>query len=80
MRLRNASIMSSLLALALCAPLAAQAEDAAKGGGDGGTSAASPAQTGDPLGDIIVTARRRAEDAEKVPAALSVIDGSLLDH
>lgn len=31
-------------------------------------------------GEIVVTARRRAEDAQKVPGALSVVDGALLDR
>lgn len=32
------------------------------------------------LPDVIVTARRRAEDAQRVPAALSVVGGDLLDQ
>ena len=34
----------------------------------------------DGLPDVIVTARRRAENAQKVPAALSVVGGGLLDQ
>jgi len=44
-----------------------------------GAPAVDTAADQDPL-DIIVTARRRAEDAQKVPASLSVIDGALLDR
>jgi len=44
-----------------------------------GAPAVDTAADQDPL-DIIVTARRRAEDAQKVPASLSVIDGGLLDR
>ncbi len=32
------------------------------------------------LPDVIVTARRRAEDAQRVPAALSVVGGDLIDQ
>jgi iron complex outermembrane recepter protein len=32
------------------------------------------------LPDVIVTARRRAEDAQRVPAAMSVVGGDLLDQ
>lgn len=32
------------------------------------------------LPEVIVTARRRAEDAQRVPAALSVVGGDLIDQ
>ena len=58
--------------LAACAasvvPVSAYADD-------GRSGAEAPAPGGDP---IIVTARRRAEDAQKVPAALTVADGEAL--
>jgi len=42
---------------------------------------ARPAGTArDMLPDVVVTARRRAEDAQRVPAALSVVGGDLLDR
>lgn len=41
---------------------------------------ASDQDNGAGLPDIIVTARRRAEDAQRVPGALSVVDGNLLDQ
>ncbi|MET1081891.1 MAG: hypothetical protein ABWY12_02410, partial [Burkholderiales bacterium] len=34
----------------------------------------------DGLPEVIVTARRRAEDAQTVPAALSVVGGALIDQ
>lgn len=37
-------------------------------------------RTTDGLPDVIVTARRRAEDAQRVPAALSVVGGDLVDQ
>ncbi|WP_174280035.1 TonB-dependent receptor [Sphingomonas bacterium] len=47
------------------APDAQATDDEDKGGG---------------LPDVIVTARRRAEDAQKVPGSLSVVGGNLLDQ
>ncbi|USI73389.1 TonB-dependent receptor [Sphingomonas morindae] len=52
------------------APVAAPTGDAADAGAD-------PAPG---LAPVIVTARRRAEDAQRVPAALSVVGGALLDQ
>lgn len=45
------------------------------------TQARASANTGDPavLDSVIVTARRRAEDLQTVPASVAVIDGDLLD-
>lgn len=39
-----------------------------------------PSPDANALPDVIVTARRRAESAQKVPAALSVVGGDLLDR
>ncbi|WP_342659099.1 TonB-dependent receptor (plasmid) [Sphingomonas sp. NY01] len=41
---------------------------------------AQASETDEGLPDVIVTARRRAEDAQRVPAALSVVGGALLDQ
>ncbi|WP_445326711.1 TonB-dependent receptor [Sphingobium sp. AN641] len=50
---------------------AAMAQDQADPSADAGSSSVQP---------IIVTARRRAEDAQSVPAALSVVGGAHLDR
>jgi iron complex outermembrane receptor protein len=41
---------------------------------------AEAADNTDGVADVIVTARRRAENAQKVPAALSVVGGALIDQ
>ena len=41
---------------------------------------ASDDGAGDGLPEVIVTARRRAEDAQRVPASLSVVGGNLIDQ
>lgn len=46
---------------------------------DASQSAADDAAD-DGLPEVIVTARRRAEDAQRVPAALSVVGGDLIDR
>ncbi|MGC3982980.1 MAG: TonB-dependent receptor [Steroidobacteraceae bacterium] len=43
-------------------------------------TASTSAEAGDTLETIIVTARRREEDLQSVPAAVSVVDGELLDR
>ncbi len=47
---------------------------------DATTAADAPAASEDGLPDVIVTARRRTENAQKVPAALSVVGGDLIDQ
>ncbi|CAN5120358.1 TonB-dependent receptor [soil metagenome] len=70
MRLFSLPSMSAALALTLVAsPALADPEDAAP---DGASSIAT--------NDITVTARRRVEDAQSVPIALSVVSGALLDR
>jgi iron complex outermembrane receptor protein len=44
------------------------------------SAADAPAVSEDGLPDVIVTARRRPENAQKVPAALSVVGGDLIDQ
>ena len=51
---------------------------AAAGQGPSATEAASERTGG--LPDVTVTARRRAEDAQSVPASLSVVGGELIDR
>ena len=46
---------------------------------DHGDDGARPAEDS-AVPDVVVTARRRAEKAQQVPAALSVVDGALLDR
>ena len=72
MRTRFGWMLSSVLVFSLFAPAAAQA-----GPGD---APEAEAQTGDPAAEILVTARRRPEDAQNVPASLSVVGGALLDR
>ncbi|MDB5674010.1 MAG: hypothetical protein JWM65_992 [Sphingomonas bacterium] len=78
MRLRVVAAMCSAFAVVVLAS-AAQAE-----GGENAAPAAPAAAAGggepDALSDIIVTARRRAEDAQTIPGSLSVIDGALLER
>ena len=59
------------LLMTAAAPLSAHA---------GQAPAAPSAEAGDAAGPIVVTARRRAEDAQAVPVSLSVVDGALLDR
>lgn len=66
MRLFTILPMSAALACALVSPALAASDEA---------SIATSSTT-----DITVTARRRAEDAQSVPIALSVVGGALLDR
>lgn len=75
--------MSKRLAVLLCAgaivpasPLPAVAQTAAPR--DTASDAAEASDRG--LPDVIVSARRRAESAQRVPASLSVVGGDLLDQ
>ena len=73
------SRVASMLAGAAC--VAANAPPARADTAPAAAEAPSPAADGAPgLPEIVVTARRRAEDAARVPAALSVIDGALIDR
>ncbi len=93
MRLCVAAMASAALALGFCTPATAQAKDDARPGADTvqPISAPDPAPASQPdrpgpekgtdaLLHITVTARRRAEDAQKVPQSLSVVSGTLLDR
>lgn len=68
-------IRSSLLAAALIAPLSAANAQTASASGDTGS-----AQTGDigGLQEIVVTAQRRSENVQKMPASISAIGGDEL--
>lgn len=77
---RNAIVSTATATLALMAvPGAAQGNPSVDPASeDAGTAAAKRASDG--LPDVIVTARRRAEDLQAVPGALSVVGGDLLDR
>ena len=65
--------------VALATPAYAQERSASEGDADTASTTAGEAdQTG--LADITVTARRRAEDAQRIPGSLSVVSGALLDR
>ncbi|WP_313540317.1 TonB-dependent receptor [Sphingomonas sp.] len=75
----NAFVLSlgALALIAVAAPAGAQTEDPqskSQLGVQGDDADASG------LAEVVVTARRRAEDAQRVPAAMSVVGGDLLDQ
>ncbi|WP_232494064.1 TonB-dependent receptor [Novosphingobium kaempferiae] len=70
---RRAVVLSVVGLIAAALPALAQADEAAP-------DAAERASSGDGLPTITVTARRREEDAQSVPAAISVVGGALLDR
>lgn len=73
--------MSKRFAILLCAVvMPALAPSAYAQSTDATTAANASAASDDGLPDVIVTARRRAENAQKVPAALSVVGGDLIDQ
>ncbi|MEG3151907.1 TonB-dependent receptor [Sphingomonas sp. ZT3P38] len=72
MRVVLAVTTSLALSCGLCGPGTASAAPA--------DEAAAPAGDAEGLPDITVTARRRVEDAQKIPGSLSVIGGDLLDR
>ena len=65
--------MASLVAVLM--PAGAQASDAA-----GDAAAVATADTALRVPEILVTARHRLEDAQVVPAALTVVDGDLIER
>ena len=84
---RRALALASVPLLALLAPTAGAqtaATDATRGEpGAPQVAAADAGNTAEPqagLPDVVVTARRRAEDAQAVPGSLSVVGGPLLDR
>jgi len=72
-------IALSLGASALIAAAPVHAQSAALSA-DTAAGAASDDGEADRLAEVVVTARRRSEDAQRVPAALSVVGGDLLDQ
>jgi iron complex outermembrane receptor protein len=73
-------LRSAGLAMLASTPLAAQTSPAPDSSTAAVSSRLAQDRGGDALPDVIVTARRREEDAQRVPASLSVVDGNLLDQ
>jgi iron complex outermembrane receptor protein len=75
MRISMSAAGAPLVALLACLPGTALAK------GDAPSAAAAAGATATDLaGDIVVTARRRDEDLEKVPLAVSVVGSTLIDR
>jgi len=73
--------MSKRFAVLLCAvAMPVLTPSAFAQSADATAAADAPAASEDGLPDVIVTARRRTENAQKVPAALSVVGGDLIDQ
>ncbi len=70
--MRSAGLVLASVGLCVAAPAFAEAAEPA-------TAAVSGTQA-DGVPEVIVTARRRAEDAQTVPGSLSVVGGTLLDR
>lgn len=70
---RFAVLLCAVAMPAVAAPAVAQTTTA-------DTTQAEAAGNADGVADVIVTARRRAEKAQDVPAALSVVGGALIDQ
>ncbi|MHC9420317.1 TonB-dependent receptor [Sphingomonas citri] len=74
------SIRLSALLLTAAAPLVALPAVGQSLPAPGGATQGEDDDATDGLADVTVTARRRAENAQRVPAALSVVGGALLDQ
>jgi iron complex outermembrane receptor protein len=75
------SVLAALSASVIAAPAAAQEAAPAQAATAATSTQAVATADGEAavLSEVIVTARRREESLQSVPAAISVIDGSLLD-
>ena len=82
--MRTASLLSTVALATLALPAQAQIADPAPSPTSvAPTTASNEAATADGaagLPAVIVTARRRAEDAQRIPTSLSVVGGTLLDR
>ena len=78
----GACLLASTGALALPVAVPAQTARVSVRAGTpaGDAPVTQDADQGGGLPDVIVTARRRAEDAQRVPGSLSVVGGNLLDQ
>ncbi|WP_375392874.1 TonB-dependent receptor plug domain-containing protein, partial [uncultured Sphingomonas sp.] len=80
MRIRTRALATAAW-IVVGAPTTAQLPTTGGDPADVPRQAASDQDKGeDRLPDVIVTARRRAEDAQAVPGSLSVVGGNLLDQ
>ena len=84
MHMRHPLTTTALVAvlLAHAAPAAAQVRSPAAGADAAPADGTQPTADGtdSPLNEVIVTARRRNEDAQRIPGSLSVVGGALLDR
>ncbi|WP_304562556.1 TonB-dependent receptor [Sphingomonas immobilis] len=76
--MRISFLLSSAAFLTMLNAAQAQAAPAKPAAAD--AAAASEAGTVEDTGEVIVTARRRPENAQKIPGSLSVVGGDLLDR
>ncbi|AIT05747.1 TonB-dependent receptor [Sphingomonas taxi] len=79
MSLTLAILLAGQTAAAATAPAAAQDDAAPAPVTAGGSEDARPAASAPGGGDILVTARRRAESVQRVPIAMSVVGGADID-
>ncbi|WP_137898672.1 TonB-dependent receptor [Sphingomonas sp. 2SG] len=79
MSLTLAILLAGQTAAAAAAPAAAQDDAAPAPVTAGGSEDARPAAPAPGGGDILVTARRRAESVQRVPIAMSVVGGADID-
>jgi len=70
--------LAGLLASSALVAAPAIAQDAAAPAGNGAASASPSAQAGDGVGEIVVTAQKRAENVQKVPIAISAFTSQAL--
>lgn len=73
-------LAASAAVLSLAVATTADAHTDPVAGADRPAPAADTDAASDDSAEIVVTARRRAEDPQKIPGSLSVVDGSLLDR
>jgi iron complex outermembrane receptor protein len=77
---RRALLRASTAAGIACAPSATLAQEAAAGQADTNETGASQATDGGAFGDIIVTARRRAESLQSTPVTVTAFTGKQLSE
>ncbi len=81
MRIRDLLLVSAALgALSVASPALAQSETAAGSADADSASPAEGASDSGATGDIIVTARRRAEDVSKVPVAITAFGAAQIEQ
>ncbi|MEA1084809.1 TonB-dependent receptor [Sphingomonas sp. CD22] len=80
MSLTLALLLAGQTAAAAAAPVAAQDDAAPATAPAGASEGARPAAAAPGSGDILVTARRRAESVQRVPIAMSVVGGAEIDR